>query len=67
MAEPSAGPCSDTMTLSGQRSTSAYTCITNASLTRPPATTNSVTPTPAARKLSMMTRVPNAVASTSAR
>ena len=67
MAEPSAGPWSEPRTLSGRRMTSAYICMSRSFLTSPPATISSVTARRADSNASMMTRVPNAVDSSSAR
>ena len=67
IAAPSAGPCSDSSRLRSRRVTSAYICIRNAFLSRPPATTSSSTGSPAPSKDSMILRVPKAVASSSAR
>ena len=67
MAEPSAGPCALAIVEIGRFSTSAYICIRCRFFSRPPAAMNSVTGSPAAANVSTMTRVPNAVASSSAR
>lgn len=67
IAAPSAGPCDDPISDSGRRRTSAYTCMRKVFFSRPPATTSSSTGTPDASNVSTIMRVPNAVASMSAR
>ncbi len=67
IADPSAGPWSDAIVEIGIRSTSEYNCIRGRFFSRPPATTNSRTGTPASRNVSTIMRAPKAVASSSAR